>query len=247
MCLDDEECLGGVCEYGACLGVLTASRRWQEASIMVRLEDLVSTAPTQRVSLLTELSRVISSNQVDLLLRARAIRALEAVGAGDELVALRRALDPADTAVEVSIALSMCRLGMREGLPLAAALTESDNESLAMEAARALGASGMSDALVPLLRLLNPALSRNLLSVAIEGLGELGDTRAAHGLVTFLGACPEYLSFEVVTALRKVSGQQLGFDRAVWRDWLLQSAISRPPVYELLAFEPGRELGLPTP
>jgi hypothetical protein len=243
-CREDAECPGNVCYFGACVGMLVVDQRWMQEEVTARLALATEGSPELRERLVMHLVRVLERTDTDLAFRARSLLPLERLGAVD---ALASALAAPEDALADAAALSLTRLRDPRGLPRAIALTESDDLAVASEALRALGQSGSADALVPLLRTLEPALDATLLRSALDGLAALGDPRATLALSTFLSVAPDYLRWRVIRTLRALTKAPLGLDEDAWRRWFIANPQPAPPPYSVRRFSAEEDLGLPTP
>lgn len=243
-CRQDSECPGGVCYFGACVGMLVVDQRWMQEQVTDRMLRDTANSPAVRERMVTHLVRVLERQDTDLAFRARALLPLERLGA---VAPLRTALESKDEALADAAAMALTRLGDAAGLPRTRALTESDDLAVASEALRALGASGSADALVPLLRTLEPALDATLLRSALDGLATLGDPRAIVPLIDFLAVAPDYLRWRVARTLRTLSHAALGLDESTWRGWAAAHPPKAAPEYSLRPFSAEQDLGFPTP
>ncbi|MEZ4264738.1 MAG: hypothetical protein R3F39_00045 [Myxococcota bacterium] len=243
-CRQDSECPGEVCYFGACVGMLVVDQRWMQEQVVDRMLEDSAASPELRERMVTHLVRVVQRKDTDLAFRARALLPLQRLGA---LEPLRAALASPEDALADAAALGLARLGDAAGVARTRALTESDDLAVASEALRALGASGSPDALVPLLRTLEPALDATLLRSALDGLGALGDPRAIAPLIDFLSVAPDYLRWRVARTLRQLSHASLGLDEPAWRTWAASHPQPAAPVYSLRSFSAEDDLGLPTP
>jgi HEAT repeat protein len=225
--------------------MLLVDQRWIQETIAGELAAAVAADPRLTERLTRRLAEVIGRDHTDVAYRARAVRALEAVGARDAIAAAL-ALD--DERLQGAAALSLARLKDPRGLPMTRALTEDDAVAVAAEALTALGLSGdREQALVPLLRVLNPDLDRALVRAALVALGALGDLRAVRPLVAFLREAPDYLRHRVVASLRQLTGATLGRGEAGWVQWVADHDPPAAPAVATREVAPDDSLGLPPP
>lgn len=243
-CRVDADCPGRVCYYGSCVGLLIVDQRWMQEAIAAEIKAAVTRREALRPRVVGHFERVLQRTDTDLAFRARAVVALEALGATEPL---RVALGDPDERLQSAAALALARLGEADGVPLVRALTEHDETAIACEALRALGDSKSPDALVPILRSLNPSFDGMVLRSAVDGLRRLGDIRATRPLVDLLTVGPEYLDLVIVDTLRVLTGATVGRDTDGWRSWVDEHNPARPPEFEVRAFDAEADLGLPTP
>lgn len=243
-CRLDEECPGGVCYYGACVGLLVVDQRWMQVEITERVVASAGAREGLRERIIVHLERILGQPDTDLAFRARALLPLEGLEATAQL---ERALADRDERLQAAAALALTRLGSDAGLPMARALTEHAELGIAAEALRALGQGGSDAALVPLLRTLNANLDGLLLRAAIDGLRRLGDTRAVRPLVGWLDEAPEYLHHEIFVTLRSLTGARLGSDVGAWERWIQGNDPPQAPVVRVRVHMAEEELGLPAP
>lgn len=243
-CRQDSECPGDVCYFGACVGMLVVDQRWMQEQVVDRMLRDSAGSPELRQRMVLHLVRVLEREDTDLAFRARALLPLERLGA---VAPLRSALKSTEDALADAAAMALARLGEADGLPRTRALTEFEDPAIASEALRALGASGSADALVPLLRTLEPALDATLLRSALDGLAALGDPRAIVPLIDFLAVAPDYLRWRTARTLRTLSHASLGLEESTWRAWAAAHAPPAAPEHSLRPFSAEQDLGFPTP
>jgi hypothetical protein len=239
-----DDCPGGVCYYGACVGLLVVDQRWMQVEITERIVAAVAAREGLRPRVIAHLVRQLDQPKADLAIRARTLLPLEGLSAKE---ALLRALGDPDERLQGAAALALTRLGAAEGLPMVRALTEHEELGIAAEALRALGKSKLDGALVPLLRNLNANLDAVLLRAALDGLRALGDLRAARPLHEWLAQAPEYLHHEILVTLRGLTGASLGNDVEGWGRWIETHDAPMAPEYTLRVQTAEDELGLPAP
>ena len=245
-CRDDADCASRICYYGACGGLLTVDTRWMQDTIADTLAQLADQRPQLRDRIVWNLARILTRPRTDAAFRARCVVGLERFGARAPLEDAIQAAGVPDS-VQGEAAIALTRLGDAAGLPLTLALTEDDSVPTAVEALRALGVSKLPDALVGLLRTLNPDLDADLVRAAVDGLGDLGDPRAIAPLVTFLPRAPDFLVVRVSRALRQLTGTVLGEDVAAWQAWVAAHPPPPAPPYTLRAYRTEVDIGLPPP
>lgn len=244
-CRNDEDCPGTPCYRYKCAGLLAdVDERWQQELTTRRLVERVGDDAELRRRVVLRLNEAAAADRSDVAFRARALLALEALG---ETASLRRYLTAKDERLQVAAGLGMTRLGDSAGLPIAKAATESDLPALAVEALRALGKSGLAEALPALLRNLNPELDPRAIRAALQALRDLGDPRATRPLVTFLKIAPDHLRRHCVHVLRAVTAQRIGTEAAAWEAWLESATVPDPPRFTLRRFSAAEDLGIPTP
>lgn len=243
-CIRDDDCASNVCYYGGCVGALVVDPRWLQEQIGVRLADHVGRYPELREPAIARVQEVFARKNTDVAYRARALLALEWLQAKE---ALADALKVRDERIQAAAALSLTRLGDPRGLDLAAALSEHEQRSVAVEALRALGKSKRPEALVPLLRVLNPELDREYLVAGIEGLVDLQDPRGIRPLVALLERAPEYLHHRIVRGLRALTKAGLGKDPEAWTRWVREQRPPAAPEVELRRYESEEDFGIPSP
>jgi len=224
--------------------LLVVDQRWMQAEITERVVASAAAREGLRDRVIVHLERVLDQPDTDIAFRARALLPLEGLKA---LEPLERALADPDERLQATASLALTRLGVQAGLPMARALTEHAEQGIAAEALRALGASGMDGALVPLLRTLNSDLDGVLLRAAIDGLRALGDRRAIRPLHRWLAHAPEYLHHEILVTLRAVTGASVGGDVEAWGRWIQDEDPPQAPAYRVRSHKAEDELGLPAP
>jgi hypothetical protein len=243
-CIRDSECPGQVCYYGSCIGLLIVDQRWMQDSIAAQLSAEIEGHPALRDRVVAHLERVLLRADTDLAFRARAVVPLEMLKAHEPIQA---AMKSGNERLEGAAALALTRLGFTKAMPITMALTEHREPAIVCEALRALGMSGHDDALLPLLRTLNPVLGTMLLRSALAGLGNLGDKRAIRPLIDFLEDGPDHMRQAVTRTLRTISGERFGTDPSLWKNWLASSNTPLSPKYALRVSSSEAELGIPTP
>ncbi len=243
-CRVDDECPGGVCYYGACVGLLVVDQRWMQVEITERVVASARAREGLRARIIVHLERILAQPDTDLAFRARALLPLEGLKA---MASLERALSDRDERLQAAASLALTRLGDAKGLPMAQALIEHEERGIAAEALRALGESGLDEALIPLLRTLNANFDGILLRATVGGLRALDDRRAVRPLLGWLADAPEYLHHEIFVTLRALTGAPLGSDVEAWERWIQDNDPPQAPAFRVRAHRVEDELGLPTP
>ena len=128
-----------------------------------------------------------------------------------------RKMSPPPLASQASLAL--CKKG-RTQADFCIALTESDDEAVAVHALDAVARSGYPNALPVLLSTLNPDLDRMIIRSGLQAIETLNDPRAIRPLVRFLEAAPDYLRLNTVRTLRKVAKSRIGQSPTAWKRWI---------------------------
>lgn len=243
-CRVDADCASGLCYYGACGGLLTVDTRWMQEVIADRVVALIEVEPALRERVVHHLARILRRPRTELSYRARCVVGLERLGAA---APLREALPELPEAVAEAAAMALARLGDPAGLAHTLALTEHDRVPIAIEAVRSLGGVKRDDALVGLLRLLNPDLDGDLVRAALDGLATLGDPRAVRPLVAFLAVAPEFLVVRTARTLTTLTGAPIGEDAVGWGRWVAASDLPEPPPYTVRPYRTEDDIGLPPP
>jgi len=230
-CRDDPDaCPSGACYYSRCEGLTSVDVRWLQEELARALAARTEGHEALRERVAERLGRVLRSQRLDVPTRARAILGLEAVRA---VAVLEGALADLPEPLAEPTVLALTRLGSAAGLHHALALTEVDRLPIAAEALRALGASGLSEALPGLLRQLDPDRTPEPAIVirlaALDGIATLGDPRAIAPLVDLLERAPVGLAFPIAATLRRLTGAQLGVEPATWRAWLAANPLAVAP------------------
>ncbi len=243
-CREDADCASGLCRYSACGGLVSTDARWLQERVGDVLVAHLEGQPELRARVIWHLSRVLRRPRLELALRARCVIGLELLGAFE---ALEGALDDLPEPIAEAAAVALTRMGRATGLAHTEALTEHDSIPIAVEALRALGASGRAEALPTLLAHLNPSLEGALQRAALDGLAALGDPRALRPLVAYLADVPDYLLLRAVKTTRSLAGVQISEDLDAWRRWVAANPPPDPPPYARREYRSDEDIGLPTP
>lgn len=243
-CRVDADCASGFCYYGACGGLLTVDTRWMQEVITDRVVAMVEAEPALRQRIVHHLGRILRRPRTELSYRARCLVGLERLGAVEPI---REALPDLPETVAESAAMALVRLGDAAGLAHTLALTEHDSVPIAIEAIRSLGGVKSTEALVGLLRLLNPDLDGDTVRAALDGLAIHGDRRAVRPLVAFLAVAPEFLVVRTARTLRSLTDAPVGEDLGAWQRWVDASDPPEPPPYTVRAYRTEDDIGLPPP
>jgi hypothetical protein len=243
-CDDDTHCSGTVCQANRCVGVLTANEPWLQKRIAKSVAKTLLKEQALRSAVLEILRNGLKNDHPNVAKKARVIPLVEELG---EVKLLREVADSKHELLGGQAALALCRLGKSDALDRCAALTESDDLAVAVDALQSLGQSGKDEALGPLIRTLNPELDRMLLRAAIEALGRLNDPRAIRPLVTFHGKAPDYLIDSTTRVLRSLTGAPHGQNHAAWTAWIQANKPVEAPNVELRVVSSEAILGIPEP
>jgi HEAT repeat protein len=243
-CDDDTHCGGTVCHANRCLGVLAANEPWLQKRVAKAVAKKLLKEASLRSKVLELLSAGLKKDHPNVAKKARALPLLEEL---EETGLLSDVSESTHEALGAQAALALCRLGKRDTLNRCAALTESDDLAVAVDALHALGRSGQAEALAPLMRTLNPELDRMLLRAAIEALGLLKDPRSIRPLVTFHGKAPEFLIDSTTRVLRSLTGASHGQRHTAWTDWVRTNRPVEAPDVELRVVSSEAILGIPEP
>jgi len=244
-CRKDSECVATVCYYGRCLGLLQVDQRFSQERILAELKRVVEAqdSPELNGRLEERLAEFIGRPDADVAWRARAIHGLEIIGRSAPIA---KALESTDERVQAAASLALTRMGDARGVPMAVALTESEQVHVAVEALHALGVSGKPDEALPtLLAALSDDLDRMMVRAAVQGLGDLGDPRAIRPLVSFLQQGPDHLAHRIAAVLRILSKTQLGQDSEAWAKWVADNKPPEPPKYKVRTSSDEADFGMP--
>jgi len=132
---------------------------------------------------------------------------------------LVKALDDKEEDIRYEAAKNITQIGGQKALKLLIKALENKDSHIREVAVRALGNKGVKEAVEPIIMILSTNECSNARSYAAEALGRIGDKSAVEPLISVLKDRHWNVRYNVVKALKAITGEQIGCEYAKWKDW----------------------------